>query len=239
MSEPINLMVVDLSHYDTGVDYVKLAAAGIVGVIYKSTQGTGYVDSTYGAAKKKALAAGLCWGSYHFGDSSDARKQADNYVKNTKPDPTELICLDWEPNGNSTMSLAQAQEFTELVEGALDRPQDMVLYSGNQAKESLGSRVSNFWGARRLWLAQYSTTPTVQASWKTYWLWQYSGDGQGPQPHTVSGCNGPVDCNSYNGPASQLVAEWANWGDTPEPTPTDLTVTIIAPPGVKIIVKQP
>jgi len=239
MSEPIQLMVVDLSHYDEGVDYKKLASAGIVGVIYKATQGTGYQDPTYKNAKAAALQAKLCWGSYHFGDSSDVQAQADNYLNTASPDWNELICLDYEDNGASTMTVEQAAQFVLLVEGELNRDNEMVLYSGNLIKESLGDRISAFWAARRLWLAQYSTTPVVQASWSTYWLWQYSGDGDGPQPHTVNGCNGPVDCNSFAGTVGELVEQWPSGIVSPVPPPPPaINVTVIAPPTVNIIVKQ-
>jgi len=241
MSEKIQLMVVDLSHYETGTDYQSLADGGIIGVIYKATQGAGYQDPTYASAKKQALKAGLLWGSYHFGDGSNVMDQVNNYIATVQPDPSELICLDFEDNGNNTMSLDQAQQFVQMVESNLGRPNEIVLYSGNLIKEDLGERVSPYWSDRRLWLAQYGTSPSVQNSWDTYWLWQYTDGDVGPTPHTAPGIQGTCDCNSYAGPPGQLIDEWASGqadGPVPPPQPEELTVTVLIPDGVAVIVKR-
>jgi lysozyme len=243
MSEPINFLVIDLSHYDPANDYAKVKAAGIVGVIYKATQGTGYQDPTYDKQRSAALKAGLKWGAYHFGDGSDVKLQVANFLGFAQIDPETLFCLDFEPNSSSQMSLAQAKDFITQVENGLGRTAECVLYSGNQIKEQLGSKKDAWWGARRLWLAQYGTSPVVQASWKTYWLWQYTDGTQGPKPHTVAGCDsGGVDCNSYSGTPEQLAAEWASGvpAPAPPPPPTNLivTLTIDAPPGVTVNVVQ-
>jgi lysozyme len=241
MSYPVNFMVVDLSHYDPASDYNKVKAAGIVGVIYKATQGAGYQDPTYNAQRTAALKAGLKWGAYHFGDGSDVKKQIANFLGFAQIDPETMFCLDYEPNNSSQMSLAQAKDFIKEAEDGLGRPCECVLYSGSQIKEQLGNKKDEFFGARRLWLAQYGPTPSWPPAWDKFWLWQYSGDGQGPQPHTVSGCSPNIDCNSYDGSPEQLAAEWASGQPQPAPPPpSDLIVTISinAPPGVTVNVVQ-
>ena len=62
MAEPINV-VVDLSHHNANVDFKKLRAGGIVGVIHKATQGTGFVDKKYEERRQIALDEGLLWGA--------------------------------------------------------------------------------------------------------------------------------------------------------------------------------
>jgi lysozyme len=242
MSEPINFLVIDLSHYDPANDYAKVKAAGIVGVIYKATQGTGYQDPTYDQQRRAALKAGLKWGAYHFGDGSDVKLQVANFLGFAQIDPETIFCLDYEPNASSQMSLAQAKDFITQVENGLGRITECVLYSGNQIKEQLGNKKDAWWGARRLWLAQYGSTPTWPPAWTKYWLWQYSGDGQGPHPHTVDGCDPNIDCSSYSGTPDQLAAEWASGipAPPPPPPPTNLivTLTIDAPPGVTVNVVQ-
>ena len=52
MTKSINV-VVDLSHHNENVDFAKMKANGIVGVIHKATQGLTYVDKTY--AKRRAM----------------------------------------------------------------------------------------------------------------------------------------------------------------------------------------
>jgi lysozyme len=233
--------VIDLSHYDPASDYGKVKAAGIVGVIYKATQGTGYQDPTYVAQRTAALKAGLKWGAYHFGDGSDVKEQVANFLGFAQVDPDSLFCLDYEPNSSSQMGLTQAKHFIEEAEQGLGRPGECVLYSGSQIKDTLKSDPEGFWGSRRLWLAQYGSTPSWPSAWQSFWLWQYSGDGQGPLPHTVAGCDPNIDCSSYDGSPDELVAEWASGTVVPPPPPpSDLivTVTIDAPPGVTVNVVQ-
>jgi lysozyme len=79
MDHPINPTVIDLSHWGPASDYGAVKAARYVGVIYKATQGQFYIDPTYVQQQQAAKAAGLKWGAYHFGDSTDTDGQIDNF----------------------------------------------------------------------------------------------------------------------------------------------------------------
>jgi lysozyme len=219
MSEPIKPMVVDLSHWDPAKDYAAVKRAGIVSVIYKATQGTGMADATYVDQQQAAKKAGLRWGAYHFADGSNVDGQVANFMGFACPDPDELFALDWEDNpGGTKMTVSQVKDWVTKVEGQLGRPGECVIYAGNTAKEALGNKVDPWFGSRRLWLCQYGSTPVVQASWTTYWLWQYTDGKAGPSPHSIDGI-GPCDINSYKGTASELAAEWASGTPQPEPAP--------------------
>jgi lysozyme len=241
----INPLVVDLSHWDPAYDYDEVKEDGIVGVIYKATEGQTYTDDTYVGQQHAAKAAGLRWGSYHFADASDVGGQIDNYLRFAGPDEDELICLDWEdnPTGNGMMEVGDVKVWIEEVERQLGRPGECVIYSGNTAKEQLGDDVDPFLGARRLWHAQYGSTPSWQKSWKTMWLWQFTDGVYGPEPHSVDGV-GPCDINSYAGTAKQLIAEWATGSadrpPAPEPDPDQPVVNVLisAPAGTIVKVRQ-
>jgi lysozyme len=122
---------------------------------------------------------GLLWGAYHFANGSDVEAQLDHFLDVVGIDNETLYALDWEedPNGN-TMSIYEPREFLQLLENRTGRKG--VIYSGNVAKEALGSDVDEFFGAHRLWLPQYSSSPVVHPSWDDYWLWQYSDGNYGP-----------------------------------------------------------
>ena len=235
----INALVVDLSHWDPADDYAAAKQAGIVAVIFKATEGQSYTDPTYTQQQKAAKAAGLLWGSYHFADASDVNGQINNYLRFAAPDPHELFCLDWEdnPTGNGMMSVSNAKAWIMAVENALDRPGQCVIYSGNTAKEQLGASNDSFFGARRLWLAQYATTPSWQTSWDDYWLWQFTDGEYGPLPHSIPGI-GNCDINSYPFAAEKLIAEWATGmtGGIPIPPPAGAVVSIDikTPPTVRL-----
>lgn len=208
MSEPINPRVVDLSHWRPAHDYDAVKDAGIVGVIYKATQGIGFTDHTYVQQQHAAKAAGLKWGAYHFADGSDLDRQVTNFLRFAAPDPDELFCLDWEDNSGDTMSANGVKEWVSKVEAVLGRPGECVIYSGNTAKELIDGN-DPFFGSRRLWLTQYGTAPTTQESWMDYWLWQFTNGEYGPSPHSIDGI-GPCDINSYPGDPQRLIEEWAS-----------------------------
>jgi len=246
MSEPINAMVVDLSHWDPADDYDAVKADGIVGVIYKATEGQSYCDETYVQQQQAAKAAGLKWGAYHFADGSNVDGQVANFMRFACPDPDELFCLDWEdnPSGNGKMSLSQVKDWITQVETALGRPGECVLYGGNTIKEALGDGEDDFLAARRLWLCQYGSEPVVPPNWPTYWLWQFTDGNYGPTPHSIDGI-GPCDINSYQGDPAQLIAEWATGRAVTPPRPTlppipadQVSVLVAAPPGVTVKVRQ-
>jgi lysozyme len=209
--EPIRLVVVDMYHGDRLVSFVLAKQAGILGIIHKASEGAGFVDPKYAQRRARARRAGLLWGAYHFGTSDDVDAQVDNFLAAASPDAETLVALDYEENGAETMSLEQARQFLAAIESRLGRK--AVFYSGDLIKDQLGDQVDPFFGSHRLWLAEYGPVPRVPPSWSEQWLWQYSGDGIGPEPRTVAGipgAGGAIDCNSYQQSAADLAAQWAS-----------------------------
>jgi hypothetical protein len=155
----------------------------------------------------QVLAAGLLWGTYHFIRQGGIAQQVEWYLAYAQPKSGDLMALDWEDN---RVSVDAAEEWLVGVAKAVGRRP--IIYSGNTAKELLGSRADSFFGGHRLWLAQYSSRPVVQRSWQEPWLWQYSGDGLGPAPHAVDGISIPghpgIDMNHYPGDRVALQKEW-------------------------------
>ncbi|MGH9421762.1 MAG: glycoside hydrolase family 25 protein [Thermoanaerobaculia bacterium] len=209
---PINLNVVDLYHLDNVTSFTDAAAAGVWGVIHKATTGATGKDSEYGNRRAPALAAGLLWGAYHWGTNAGVESQVENFLATAQPDAQTLIALDFEQTDGNQMTLDQARQFLTLIEEKLGRK--AVLYSGSLIKDDLGSANDAFFGGHRLWLAQYGSHPSVQASWSSYWLWQYADGTDGLQPNQVKGIPGDsvgnLDCNTYPGTKEQLAAEWAS-----------------------------
>jgi lysozyme len=222
--------VVDLSHYDPATDYTKVGNAGVMGVIYKATQGSSYHDPTYIAQAKLADGAALLWGSYHFGDGSPVQDQIENYVHFAQPAPTDLFCLDFEDNGDNSMSLEQAKAWVTGVENELQRYGQCVIYTGNRFKDLTdGKPVDPFWSQRRLWLAQYAATPVVPPTWAHYWLWQWTDSGP------VDGI-GKCDCSQlyWVPPANELADEWSGSKTTPIAVPpVNITISGL-PAGTKV-----
>lgn len=195
--------VVDISHHNTVNDFAALKAAGVLGVIHKCTQGANYVDPMYTTRRKLALDAGLLWGAYTFNTGEPIVLQVKNFIAHAEPDVQTLMCLDFEDNPASQMSLAQCRQFLTSFNTALGRK--AVLYSGNRIKDLLGVQIDHWLGSHRLWVPQYGPAAKTQGSWAgNWWLWQYAENGR------LSGTDGAIDLNYYPKTPDKLTAEWAD-----------------------------
>lgn len=199
-------VVIDLSHHNATPDFVKAKAAGIVGVIHKSTQGTAFVDPTYHERRQAALNAGLLWGAYHFGTGADGVEQAEHFLRATAPTTAELLVLDLEANGQGpSMSLAEAHAFITHVSDTAGRFPGV--YTGHYIKELLGPARDPILVKCWLWLSQYGSTPVVPPTWKHWTMWQYTDGASGVGPEPVPGV-GRCDRDRFNGPAPRLRMLW-------------------------------
>jgi len=212
-----NRKVIDISHHNDVSSFDAVFAAGVRGVIHKATEGTGFVDDQYLKRCAPAMRAGLLWGAYHFAHGGESiSEQVQNFLNLVGVDNDTLYALDWEPSGSGpTMTAAEAKKFIQLLEAQIGEGR-CVIYSGSTAKEMI-SGSDPFFGSRRLWLAQYGTSPTTQVSWDSYWLWQYSDGSAGPGPHGCPGVTGDVDTNSWDGTDEELANEWTGVGVAPAP----------------------
>lgn len=203
--------VIDISHHNKVKDFRQTAAAGVWGVIHKSSQGRGYRDPDYAARRKAAKAAGLLWGAYHFNDGAPVAVQVDWFLKCAAPDDDTLLVLDFEDNPKSNMTIQQAVAFMRLVEQKTG--QKPAIYSGNRLKENiakLSAADRSYLLGCRLWLCQYGPKAVLPKGFSSYWLWQYTGDGIGNLPHDVPGIVGTgIDLNVYGGTKAALAASWA------------------------------
>ncbi len=199
-------VVVDLSHHNGSVDLAAAKADGIVGVIHKATQATGYIDPMYVVNRTKASNARLWWGAYHFGVGGDGVAQAEWFLKTVQPSPSDLLVLDFEANlSGPSMTLEEARAFVSRVREITGRWPG--LYSGHYIKELLGTASDPVLTQCWFWLAQYGPTPVVPPNWKTWTLWQYTDGGVGPEPHEVKGI-GRCDRDTFNGALADLKNLW-------------------------------
>ncbi len=203
-------VVVDLSHYQTPVDFPRIKAAGIVGVIHKASQGTGNVDPTYAVRMPLAVNAGLLWGAYHFGTNSDGAAQADHFLATATPTAETLLALDFEENwAGSTMSIGDVRKFVQRVFDITGRY--VGLYSDNLIIKALSGfpqpdpLLKNCF----LWYANYTSQPPfgLPSTFPTWTLWQYTDGKHGSGPFAVDGV-GICDRDCFNGSLAGLKALW-------------------------------
>lgn len=220
-----DVLASDVNHHITDDDaFEMLKRGGCQFVIHKATQGVGITDRAYASRRKAATAAGLLWGAYHFNTGEDVPTQVQHFLEAAQPDKNTLMALDFEDNRGGNMNLAQAINFLGLLDQKLTEIAGVPgryakLYSGNRIKEQIvqaNKTERDFLAKHDLWLCQYGpkarlidiTAKTLP--WSSYWLWQFTGDGVGPQPHTMPGiATKGIDINRYDGDLETLKAEWS------------------------------
>jgi lysozyme len=206
-------VVIDLSHHNTVSSFHEVKDAGILGVMHKATEGHTFVDASYSERRARALSVGLFWGAYHFGVRGSVQAQVDHFLETVNPRPTDLLVLDFEPNGREgTMRLAEAEAFVERVHAQTGRFPG--LYSGQAFIQSqLGNRTDTILKNCFLWIARYSSQlPRVPPAFPTFTLWQYTDGSAGSQPHQVSGV-GRCDRDKFNGDEAGLRRLWGQRTD--------------------------
>jgi lysozyme len=200
--------VVDLSHFNSPVNFSEARQGGLLGVVHKATQGLLEADPDYAARRPLALAAGLLWGAYHFGTAADGAAQAQHFLSTARPEPGVLLMLDFEaPVAGPGMSCAQAEAFVQAMHTTTGRYPGLYSTCGYLAATGAEHSpvLANCW----LWLAEYApiTEPAAPPLWRTWTMWQYTDGQAGNEPHSAPGI-GPCDRDIFNGELPGLLALW-------------------------------
>lgn len=218
--------IVDLSHWQSNVNFEQLAKAGIVGVIHKATEGTSYVDPTYAKRMDPCLAAGITWGAYHFLKHGSVAKQMEHFARNCGlPDYSRAV-IDYE---DAACTLGDLQEALEWLNSEVRF--EVCVYAGGLLKGQVGSKSYPWLEPYPLWLAQYGPTPSWPTQiWKTYSLWQWTDTGQ------ISGVAGNCDLNEFNGSKTNAALWMGPAAPVPVPDPgtKEITIDIQVPDGIDV-----
>ena len=218
--------VIDLSAHTTVSDFRQVRASNILAVIHKASEGDFYADPMCAARRSQAEAAGLLWGTYHFGKGdSPGEQQAAFFLDSSRPTQGTLLALDLEANEgdpSNSMTLEQAEAFVQAVGNATGRLPLVYVHPTWANGDPLPSGLS--FGARvtpdsilarcGLWVADYHDSPEIPLAWAAsgWRLWQYAGDeyaGHRAYGHTtiVRGLD-RCDRNLFNGDMAALYRFW-------------------------------
>jgi lysozyme len=203
---------IDVSYWDSGIDWPKVRATGQRFMFTKATEGDFYADPTFPTNWSGAKAAGLLRGAYHFFRCNvDPKKQAKKfieYVKAVKDDGELPPVLDLESNDGQVKDkvISRAKTWLDEVEKAFGRKP--IIYSGQYFLQDYLSEAGGgppAWAKDYpLWLAQYPNNyvegimPALPRGWFKWTIWQYSEKG------SVNGINASVDMNLFNGTLEEL-----------------------------------
>src|SRR5579883_245443 len=222
--------VIDISRGVTVSSFRLVRQSNILAVIHKASEGGDYADSACAARRPQAEAAGLLWGTYHFGTGQlSSREQAQFFLAASRPGPKTLLALDLEANDSdpsNSMTLGQAEEFVRTVAEATGRLPVVYVHpiwaNGDPLPGSglsFGAQITpdSILARCGLWVADYHDSPEIPLAWAaTGWrLWQYAGDENAGHPaynqtmlvQGVSHC----DRNLFNGDAATLRAFWGGF----------------------------
>jgi lysozyme len=219
--------VIDISRGVTVSDFRQVRRSGILGVIHKASEGGDYADLACAARRPQAEAAGLLWGTYHYGTGQmSGEQQAAFFLAQSRPGPRTLLALDLEANDNNpsnSMRLDQAEAFVRTVANATGRLPVVYVHpiwaNGDPLPVSglsFGARITpdSILARCGLWVADYHDSPEIPFAWEaTGWkLWQYAPDESASRPaynqttivQGVSHC----DRNLFNGDSAGLQQFW-------------------------------
>lgn len=178
---------VDLSHYQSQVDWAKAKASGLAFVYAKATEGNTYVDRAFAQHRKGAASQDIRFGAYHFyrpGDKPLA--QAQHFVSVAgvaNGDLPPALDLEIAPNAGETSAYKKdVQTWLSYVEDKTGcKP---IIYASPAFWTAhLGAEFA----AYGFWLAEYSRSPKPPASAPDWVFWQHTEKGQ------LSGIKGLID----------------------------------------------
>lgn len=138
------------------IDWGKVKAAGIVGVIVKATQGVGFVNGFYHGDIAGAKAAGLLTGAYHFADPATGTitEECDHFASVIGDEDLPLgVWYDLEKTGGKPWY--ELEQRCDAFHVRFDTPSRTA---GNYLNKSYAGSLGNVPMALPLWLANPSRT---------------------------------------------------------------------------------
>lgn len=206
------LKLIDVSHWQGSIDFDKVAASGISGVIVKCIDGRlPSIDPRF-AENWRALKERphLVRGSYAFarpetdgGGEADGRREAEDYARvmleHDDADASWIAAVDLERSGmDPSHSVQRNIDFLGAWVDTCSRLLGRLpwLYTGAPTwRERMGWTTA--FTHLKLWQADYTKVPATMPWPRT--MWQYTSGGE------VDGVVGRVDLNRFDGSLDELV----------------------------------
>ncbi len=179
----------DLSAHNGEVDFEAVREDGYSFVILKATEGTDFKDRSFTENYRKARAAGLKVGAYHFFRfDKPGYMQAVNVIHSLRGKTLDLpIALDVEewgnPSGHTTSQIME--RLRSLIHQLEAHGYDVIIYSNKDGfRRFIEGRLDHY----PTWICDMSGEP-VHRRWR---IWQYTHRG------SAAGVSGKVDVNVMN-----------------------------------------
>ena len=194
----------DVSYYETSIDWTRAKAAGIAFSFIRVSDGTTTIDTKFAQYWAGAKSAGVLRGAYQFfRPDQDATAQANLLLsKMGTLQPGDLPpVLDVEVSGGMTKAQVAAGVHTWINRVTAATGVTPIVYTGLYTWPDLTGSTNVT--TSPLWVAQYTSAgcPNIPAPWTKWMFWQHSATG------SVDGVAASgVDLNVFNGTLAELSA---------------------------------
>nr|WP_246045310.1 glycoside hydrolase family 25 protein [Rubellimicrobium roseum] len=199
---------IDVSRYQTAIDWPMARANGVSFAFIKATEGGDRVDPAFAAHWRAAGEAGVARGAYHFHYwCGPASTQAAWFIANVPKERGAMppvLDLEWNTASPTCATYRPAPEVVRTeVQTWLNTvgrhfDQTPIIYTTPDFWER--NELWKLQGAE-MWLRAVTRHPSEAYPDEDWTFWQYSGTG------LVPGVQGPVDVNAFAGSE----ASWARW----------------------------
>jgi lysozyme len=187
---------IDVSHHQGEIDWSMVSQQGVDFVYIKASEGSDFKDHEFSRNWKKAAAAGLKRGAYHFFSFRSAGiDQAKNFIDTVPIEAGTLPpVIDFEFTGNSKdvppkdVVLKELSEFTREIQKVYGKTP--IIYVTHSSYDSFLKDEDDHY---IFWIRDIIQTPDLLDS-ENWLLWQYANNGR------IHGIKGSVDLNVFNGP---------------------------------------
>jgi len=188
---------VDVSHYQSDLDWDTIQRQGIDFAFIKATEGVTLQDSNFCSNWEELDRINMWRGAYHFfRPGYSAHRQADTYLHlvdlkaGDLPPVLDVEVLD----GVSRIDLIKGMYIwlyrVEIATGV--KP---IIYTNQRF---YNTHLRHHFGDYRLWIARYNSREPRLAGDRSWHFWQYSSQGDLP------GVQGDIDLNVFRGSLQEL-----------------------------------
>ena len=188
--------VIDVSDWQSQIDWAKVKASGVVGAIIRYGDGN-VLDKRFDENMRNAKAAGLHIGSYIFSRAksiAEAQREAERLFNACKPYAPDMpLYIDLEASGLGKYADECAIGFLVKMKALGGRG---GVYANLNWWNNYLKVTARDYSSNPFWIAQYNDTMDYKPA-DRMGMWQYTSSG------TVDGINGKVDMDKC------FVAYWA------------------------------
>ncbi|MEO1514544.1 MAG: GH25 family lysozyme [Bacteroidota bacterium] len=197
---------IDVSHYQSDIDWPELSRQDLHFAFVKATEGESLADHRFNTNWKGAREAGLRRGAYHFfRPDVPGLKQALQFIRNVDLQLGDLPpVLDIEVDGkvSDIVTVNRIRSWLQIVEKHYQvRP---IIYTN---LKYYNRYIAGNFDDYQVWMARYHTVAPSVTHGQRWTFWQYGNRGR------IKGIEGDVDLNVFNGNLRELDA--LGYGSSP------------------------